>query len=359
MMKNKKRILALVQYPENVSPGQRFRFELYKDLLNKNGFTITTKSFLDQKGYEIIHKYGFFLAKFSAILQGFLNRFLLLFSIHKFDFIFLQREASPIGPPIFEWLFAKLLKKKMIYDFDDAIWIKSVSDQNRLASIFKNTGKIKKICKWAYKVSCGNQFLCDYALQYNSTVVYNPTCVDTIFKHNLLANHATERITVVWTGSFSTMIYLEIVIPALRMLQEKYDFDIKIISNQPPSFHLKNIKYVKWTEESEVAEMATCQIGLMPLTNDEWSRGKCGFKLVQYLALEIPAVSSPVGVNTCIIEEGINGYFANSTTEWYHAIEKLMLDQVLREKLGGAGRNKIIEQYSLLSNESNFISLFS
>ena len=359
-MKNKqKEILMVVQFPENVSPGQRFRVELYKDVLKKNGFTVTTKSFLDQKGYEIIFKYGFFFAKFSAILKGFLHRFLLLFSINQYDFIFLQREATPIGPPVFEWLCTKLFKKKIIYDFDDAIWIRLVSDQNSLATIFKNTGKIKKICKWAFKVSCGNQFLCDFALQYNSNVVYNPTCVDTVDKHSILANHDVEKITVVWTGSFSTMIYLEIVVPALRMLQGKYDFDVKIISNQPPSFDLKNLKYVEWTEENEVAELATCQIGLMPLVDNEWSRGKCGFKLIQYLALEIPAISSLVGVNNSIIEEGINGYFANSTTEWYNAIEKLMLDHELRKKMGNAGRKKIIEHYSLHSNESNFIRLFN
>ena len=355
----KKEILVLVQYPENVSPGQRFRIELYKDVLKKNGITTTTKSFLDQKGYEVIFKYGFFFVKFSAIARGFLNRFLLLFSLSKYDFIFLQREAAPIGPPIFEWLCAKVFRKKIIYDFDDAIWMPLVSDQNSIATAFKNSGKIGKICKWAFKVSCGNQFLCDYALQYNSNVVYNPTCVDTVFKHNILANHDAERTTVVWTGSFSTMVYLEIVLPALRMLQEKYDFDVKIISNQPPSFDLKNLNYVKWTEENEVAELATCQIGLMPLADDEWSRGKCGFKIIQYLALEMPAVSSPVGVNNSLIEERINGYFANSTMEWYLAIEKLILDKELRKEMGNKGRKKIINQYSLLSNEANFISLFS
>jgi len=359
MKNNLKEILIVVQYPENVSPGQRFRIELYKDVLKKNGFNVTTKSFLDKKGYEVIFKYGFFFAKFAAILKGFLNRFLLIFSIHKYDFIFLQREASPIGPPIFEWLCSKIFKKKLIYDFDDAIWIRLVSDQNSLATLFKNTGKIKKICKWAYKVSCGNQYLCDYAIQYNSNVVYNPTCVDTTFKHNLLANHDVERITVVWTGSFSTMIYLEIVVQALRRLQEKYDFDIKIISNQQPSFDLKNTRYVEWTEENEIKELAACQIGLMPLKDDAWSRGKCGLKLIQYLALDIPAVSSPVGVNSSIIEEGTNGYLANSTEEWYHAIEKLLLDKELRKKMGNAGRKKITEQYSVLANEANFIGLFS
>jgi glycosyltransferase involved in cell wall biosynthesis len=359
MKNNCKEILLIVQYPENVAPCQRFRLELYTDALKKNGFIVTTKSFLNKKGYDVIYKYGFFFSKFFAILKGILKRFLLLFSIRKYDFILLQRETTPIGSPIFEWIFIKLFRKKVIYDFDDAIWIRLVSEQNSVATIVKNTGKIKTIAKWAYKVSCGNEFLCQYARQYNKNVVYNPTCVDTENKHNTLSDHNVERITVGWTGSFSTMVYLDIVVPALRMLQEKYDFDLKIISNKKPSFDLKNIQYIEWTENNEVTELASCQIGLMPLTDDDWSRGKCGFKLIQYLALEIPAVSSPIGVNNSIIEEGINGYFANSTMEWYYSIEKLMLDKELRKKMGKAGRKKIIEQYSLRSNEANFIGLFS
>jgi len=152
---------------------------------------------------------------------------------------------------------------------------------------------------------------------------------------------------------------LKIVEPALQLLQQQYDFDICIICNQQPNLQLLNVRYVEWTEENEVAELATCQIGLMPLTNNEWSEGKCGFKLIQYLALEIPAVSSPVGVNNQIIEEGVNGYFATTDAEWYHAIEKLLLDANLRKQFGKAGRRKIIEQYSLRSNAANFINLFS
>lgn len=359
-MKNRrKEILMLVQYPENVSPGQRFRFELYKDLLDQNGFGVTTKPFLNWKGYDVVHRYGFFFKKTIAIIKGYIGRLLLLLHIRKYDFILLQREVAPLGPAVFEWIYIKLFKRKVIYDFDDAIWIASTSKQNSFATVFKNAGKVKMICGWAYKVSCGNEYLCNYARRYNSNVVYNPTCVDTDHKHNRLTNHDVDRITVGWTGSFSTMVYLDIVQSALSRLQEKYDFDIKIICNQQPILDLNNVKYIEWSEEDEVAELATCQIGLMPLSQNEWNEGKCGFKLIQYLSLGIPAVSSPIGVNKIIIEEGINGYFANSDSDWYTMIEKLILDADLRKKMGKSGREKIIAQYSLLSNQNNFLSLFS
>ncbi len=354
-----KEILMIVQYPEKVSPCQRFRFELYKDTLAGNGYNVTTKPFLDRDGYAIIHQYGFLFKKIFALIKGFAGRVLLLFHLHKYDFILLQREVAPIGPPVFEWLYVKLFNKKVIYDFDDAIWIESVSEQNGLAGKFKNAKKVKNICKWVSKVSAGNEYLCSYARQYNNHVTFNPTCVDTVKGHNILANHDVERLTIVWTGSFSTLKYLGMVENALQKLQREYDFDIKIICNKKPSINLKNIQYVEWSEDNEVSELASCQIGIMPLTNDEWSEGKCGFKLIQYLALGIPAVSSCVGVNKTIIEDGVNGYFADTDADWYTSIKKLILDTEGRKKMGCAGQQKIIGQYSLQSNEENFINLFS
>jgi glycosyltransferase involved in cell wall biosynthesis len=359
-MKDKQRqVLMIVQYPENVSPGQRFRFELYKDLLAKHQYKVTTKPFFDLKGYEVIHRHGFLLKKSFATIKGFARRLALLLTIAKYDYILLQREVAPLGPPVYEWMYIKLFGKKLIYDFDDAIWLSSTSEQNSIAAAFKFAGKVADICRWAHKVSCGNEYLCTWARQFNTNVVYNPTCVDTEKRHNLLADHDAGRITIGWTGSFSTLKYLEMVENALNKLQESYEFDVKIICNEAPSLNVKNVKYIPWSEENEVTELATCQIGLMPLTDDEWSEGKCGFKLIQYLSLGIPAVSSPVGVNKTIIDEGINGFFASTDEGWFTAIEKLILDADLRKKMGLAGRSKIIARYSLLSNEANFLSLFN
>lgn len=359
MEKRKKEILIVAQYPEKISPNQRFRFELYKDILTENGYTVTTSSFLNKSDYEIIHKQGYFFKKFLAVIKGYFKRTVLLFKLKKYNYVFLQREATPLGPAIFEWMYIKVCGKKLIYDFDDAIWLAHVSEHNTLSYKLKNPGKVKAICKWAYKISCGNDYLCRYAKQFNSNVVYNPTCVDTEKWHNVMSNHNVPKVTVGWTGTFSTLKYFEMVLPVLKKLQEKYDFNIKIICNQAPLFEIKNLTYVEWTEQNEVTELASCQIGLMPLTSDEWSEGKCGFKLVQYLALGIPAVSSPVGVNKKIVDDGINGILCDTDEEWYNAIEKMINEKELRKKMGEAGRKKIVKEFSLLSNKENFLRLFS
>ncbi len=358
MKNNPRHLLFIVQYPENVSPSQRFRFELYKELLVKNGFVVSTHSFIDQAGYAVIFKNGFFLQKTWAVTKGFLRRVKLLFNMEQYDFVLLECGAAPVGPPVLEWIMIKWLKKKVIYDFDGAIWVPQVSEMNRLYGFLKNPGKTVSITKWAYKVSCGNEFLCNYAKQYNQNVVYNPTCVDTEKHHNIPAHQDVQTITIGWTGSFSTLPYLKLIEPVLQKLQQVYDFNFKVICNQPPQLNIKNLQYIEWTAENEVTELAACQIGLMPLTQDEWSEGKCGFKLIQYLALGIPAVASPVGVNKKIIEEGVNGFLCDTEDEWYAAIEKLIQNAALRKQLGAAGRRKIIEQYSLLSNSNNFLQLF-
>ncbi len=360
-MDNKnKRILFIAQYPENISPGQRFRFELYKDVLLQNGFQISSQSFLNEKNYAVNYKPGLLFLKAWVVIKGFIKRISLLLKVKKFDYIFIYREAAPVGPPVLEWLFSKVLRKKVIYDFDDAIWMPyMVTEGSFLTRFFKNKAKVKKICRWAATVSCGNKYLCDYAGKYNRNIVYNPTCVDTQNRYNILARHDVKRVTLGWTGSFSTLNYLESLEPVLKKLQEKYEFDIKVICNREPRFHLKNVNYIEWTHQNELTELASCQVGLMPLADEAWSEGKCGFKLIQYLALEIPAVSSPFGVNKKIIDHGENGFLCSTEEEWYAAIEKLILDAALRVKLGKAGRKKIQSQYSLESNKDNFLGMFS
>jgi len=360
-MKNRrKQILFIAQYSENISPGQRFRIEQYATLLTKYGFAFSFSSFLNPRNYDVNYKKGFVFLKAIALVKGFCKRLLLLFTLKKYDYIFIYREAAPVGPPVFEWLISKLFHKKIIYDFDDAIWMPyMITESSILTRLLKNKGKVKKICRWAYKVSCGNQYLCNYAKQYNSNVAYNPTCVDTKDRYNIFSNHNTQKVTVGWTGSFSTLNYLEDLGPVLQKLQEKYDFNVKVICNRPPALAVKNLQYVEWNSENEIAELASCHIGLMPLTDEEWSKGKCGFKLIQYMALEIAPVASPVGVNSIIVDNGVSGFLCSNEQEWYSAIEKLLTGAALRQQMGKEGRRKIVNQYSVESNEANFLGLFN
>lgn len=355
-----KKVLFLCPYPEKLAPSQRFRVELYKRYMDEAGVDYAIAGFMDEATWNVLYKGGSASQKVWGIVKGYLKRFkTLLFDIHGYNYVFVHREASPLGPPIFEWMASKLWRKKMIYDFDDAIWIENTSAENKIASLLKAAWKVKYICKWSYKVSGGNDYLCNFARQYNNNVHLVPTCVDVELMHNKVKQHHEGNVVVGWTGSHSTLFYLDELIPVLQELQEEIPFTFLVIANKDPQLPLKNYRFIAWNEANEIPDLLQMDIGVMPLTADKWSEGKCGFKLIQYLSLGIPAIASPVGVNSKIVVDNQNGFIATNRQEWKDSIRKLIQDVSLRKTMGEAGRKKIIAEYSIQAHKDNFLNLFS
>lgn len=363
-------ILFLLPYPLNRAPSQRFRVEAFFPLLEERKIDYRTHEFLDDAAWKVLYQQGSVVQKGRAVLRGFLKRFYtVLFVSPKYDYIFIHREAAPLGPPAFEWMLAKVLRKKIIYDFDDAIWIPSVSEANRLAGFVKWFSKVGAICKWSHKISAGNEYLANWAKQYNHQVAIMPTSVDMEKRFNRVKygnnedsearSYTKDKVVIGWTGSHSTLKYLDFIVPILQRLNEEFDFEFLVICNQPPSFSLKSMRFIKWQEGTEIEDLLQMDIGVMPLYADVWSEGKCGFKLIQYLSLGIPAVASPVGVNNIIIEDDKNGYLCKSEKEWYEALTKLITNATLRREMGCAGKYKMEAKYSIHANAGVFLSLFS
>lgn len=355
-----KKVLFLVPYPVRHAPSQRFRVELYERYMKDAGIEYKIAPFMDAATWKILYKGGSALQKVMGILKGYLKRIkTVLLDVPRYDYVFVHREAAPLGPPVFEWIVAKLWRKKMIYDFDDAIWIPNTTEENKAAAMLKAFWKVKYICKWSYKVSGGNDFLCSYARRYNNNVHRVPTCVDVELVHNKEKVQQPSKVVIGWTGSHSTLFYLDPVIPILQQLEKDFDFTFLLIANKDPQLPLKGYQFLPWNESTEVADLLRMDIGVMPLQDDAWSEGKCGFKLIQYLSLGIPAVASSVGVNKQIMEEGINGYLVNTPAEWKVVLRKLITDIQLRQQMGSAGRRKIIAEYSIQSQKDNFLNLFN
>lgn len=352
------KIAFIVPYPKSTAPSQRFRLEHYLQTLTEKGISFDYFSFLRKKDFEILYNKGLYFQKISAVLLGFLKRFLLLFTISKYDYVYVLREASPIGPPFFEFVVAKILRKKLIYDFDDSIWLANTSGNNKIVANIKWHHKVESICKWSYKVSVGNQFLKNYALQFNSNVHIVPTVVNTSTKHNQIQNQNTDKPNIGWTGTHSTMVYLEEILPVIEKLEKKYDFNFVVISNKKPDWHLTSLQYISWSAESEIEDLLRFHIGIMPLKKDKWSEGKCGFKAIQYMALGIPAIVSPIGVNTEIVADTVDGLVAETAEEWYECLEKLIVDKDLRLQYARKARTKIEENYSVMSSKQDFLNLF-
>lgn len=346
-------------YPRGGAPSQRFRYEQYLPRLAEQGIAYEIYPFLDERTNRILYQPGRIPQKVLGIVGGFLRRWVHLFKARSADYVFIHREATPLGPPWAEWLLAKVLRKKIIYDFDDAIWLQDASSVNSVSTLLKWPKKVSAVCRWSYTVSAGNAYLANFAQQHTARVVVNPTTIDTHQHHHTLQQQKTDRPVVGWTGSHSTLKYLEPLVPVFQQLERTYDLRLVVIANRPPDIKLSSLDFVPWNLATEIDDLLRVHIGLMPLPNDRWARGKCGFKALQYLALGIPALVSPVGVNTQIVEHGQEGYHCTTDEDWYHYLAKLLSDASLRVQMGQAGRQKVIDRYSVRANTENFLGLFS
>lgn len=355
------KILFLIPYPLKEAPSQRFRFEQYVDTLSKNGWKLHFQPFFNSHNWHFFSKSGKSFRKAIALIGGFTRRVFILFTLRQYDFVFIHREALPVGPPIIEWIIYKIFKKRIIYDFDDAIWLTDRKPESFLLRCAKWRSKVASICRWSHKVSCGNNYLSIYARQFNQNVVCVPTTIDTERLHNpkLFPKEETNEIVVGWTGSHSTLKYLTALEGALQKLEKKYNnVRILIVADRPPALSLHSLEFIPWSTDTEMTGLAKMHIGIMPLPDDEWSKGKCGFKALQYMAMEIATVASPIGVNTAVIDHGINGFLCKTEAEWVETLEALINDTDLRRQIGIKGREKVIRCYSILSNTSTFLSLF-
>jgi glycosyltransferase involved in cell wall biosynthesis len=357
----KKRILFLAPYPEGEAPSQRFRFEQYYSCLREAGFEVHFQSFWDQRAWQVLYRPGAWGAKVLGMLRGFVRRLTLLWRARRYDFVFVHREVAPIGPPFFEWWISKILNKRLVYDFDDAIWLPNTSQQNRIAAFLKWHSKVKHICRYAYKISVGNDYLAAFARQWNTNVVVIPTTIDTGYHRpdGQKKPDSSKPVVLGWTGTHSTLPYLQTIAPVLWKLAEAHPIKVRVICNVAPDFELPSLEFVPWSKEREIEDLQVIDIGLMPLIEDAWAKGKCGFKALQYMALEIPPVVSPVGVNTRIVAHGQRGFWAHSSAEWLHYLELLVKDAALRARFGVEGRRFVEQHYSVHAHQMSVVRLFA
>ena len=353
-----KKVFILAPYPKGEAPSQRFRFEQYIDELSTQNLAIEIHPFLNDKTWKKLYKQDSFYGKAFGILGSLWRRFILMFRLISADYIFIHREAAMIGPPIFEWIIAKVLRKKYIFDFDDAIWLPNYSESNAKFHRLKAYWKTKWIIKWAGNVTAGNEYLKKYAKKYNQNVQIIPTTIDLVHVHNINTNYNSEQINIGWTGTHTTMEYLNELVPILKDLEKTYDFSFTVISNKAPEFKLKSLRFVKWNKKTEIEDLAKLNIGVMPLIDNQWAEGKCGFKGLQYMALGIPAILSPVGVNTSIIQNGVNGFLCSTAEEWKTQLIALFESKELRQKIGSEGRKTVVDRYSVQANLPHYKQLF-
>ena len=336
------RILALVPYPIGRVPGQRYRIEQWEPLLRREGIEIVFSPFLPPEAMDVLYQPGHLWVKSTGTVAAYARRLLEALRPGDYHAAFVFREAALLGNAWPERLVARRLP--LVLDFDDAIYLPNVSEANSWVLALKSTQKLANICRVARHVTAGNETLASYAASFSPHVTVIPSTIDTD-AYRVPARAENPRPIVGWTGSTTTVAHLLAIEPALRALRGLVDYELRVIGAVADLPGL-DVRSRPWRAETEVGDLAPVDVGLMPLPDDEWSRGKCGMKALQYMGLGIPPVVSPVGVNRTIVEDGANGFHAGTTGEWVDRIARLLRDPALRARIGAAARRTVEERYS-------------
>ncbi len=354
-----KKILFIVAHRLGRSPGQRFRFEQYLSELTQNGFTYEISYLLNEKEDHCFYRKGHYFRKFLILLKSIRIRLNDIKRVKEFDVVFIYREAVMFGSTYFE---NKMKKKgaKLILDFDDAIWLMDVSEGNKNLRWLKRPSKTAEIIALSDMVFIGNSYLASYAKQFNANVKIVPTTLVTNNLKTKTSFHKPDKICIGWTGSSTTLKHFGTAIPFLKKLNEIYPDRLKFKLISDITFETNDIAldFCRWNKETETDDLLEFDIGIMPLPDDEWSRGKCGFKGLQYMALGIPTVMSPVGVNVEIINDGVNGFLAETEAEWVAILSKLIDSEDLRQQIGLSGKKTLEESYSYNAWKNRYVSYF-
>jgi len=337
------RIALLTKYGD-LAASTRQRFEQYRPFLTEVGFELVPRPLLDNTYLKQLYVGG--RPSRSHIAACYLDRLRWLLSSPDVDLIWLHCELFPFLPGPIERL-ARIPGKPIVFDFDDAIFHNY--DKHRKREVRRFLGrKLNTTISGAKMAFCGNAYLANYAHPLCPRAEIVPTVVDTEIFRQPLKERPAGPLRIGWIGTPSTWNeYLVGILPMLKQIVASGAGQIAAMGADADAEAQPFLDLVKWTEEGEVPFLQTLDVGIMPLTDTPFARGKCGYKLIQYMACGLPVVASPVGVNKDIVEHGVNGFLAETDAEWRSAIEMLLADAELRRRMGDAGRKKVEEHYSL------------
>ena len=319
------RILILSRHIESTSFRQRIT--LYFDSLKQADVEYHVES-LPSETYKTLKLFG---------------------SASAFDVVFLHKKRLSL----LERFFLRKNAKKIIYDFDDAVMFDPANPQKPHGKKFK---KFAATVKMADKIIAGNSYLADFAKKINNNTVVLPTGLD-ISEYEVEKNRLDGKIRLVWIGTGSNLIYLKQISETLEQIGSGYkEVVLRIICNE--FFDLANmpVEKIQWSLENQVRNLVNSDIGLAPLPDDNFTKGKCGFKILQYAAASLPVVASPVGVNAELVRDGINGFIAENSQQWSDGIRRLIESPELRRKMGQAAK-KTSKDYDVSILGRKFIDI--
>jgi glycosyltransferase involved in cell wall biosynthesis len=337
------KVLFLTRYGW-MGASSRMRSLQFFPWYERMGIECTFSPFFDDN--QLADRYQKKQYVFASLMQAYNQRVRVLLRKHRFDLVWIEKEALPWLPASFErWM---LLGVPYVLDYDDAIFHNY--DMHSSALVRRCIGKrIDYLMAGSNLVVTGNAYLANRAKEAGAQLVeIVPTVID-LERYTIKKPSSVQMnpLRIVWIGSPTTTSYLKLLHKPLTELSRQFPIQLRVIGGVEIAMPGVDIEVVPWAESTEVELIRSCDIGVMPLRDTPWERGKCGYKLIQYMACGLPVVASPVGVNCEIVCTGENGYLADTEEGWVDALGKLLSDDLLRQQLGNAGRKRVEEQYCI------------
>jgi len=343
-------MLILCPHPVGVAPGQRLKFEQYYPDWRREGWEITVSPFADRKLWLVLHQHGHVREKIFGGLKGLLRRIADLLGMRRFDLVYCFMYVTPIGTSLSERL-TRALARRLLFDIEDNVLAGhglKADFPNPLLRMLKSPRKARYLIRRADHVITSSPFLNEACLKINEkkacTYISSSVDTDRFVPANRYSNDSV--VTIGWTGTFSTRIYLDLLRPVFRELGKRRRFRLRVIGNFDYELEGVDLEVIRWTLEREVADLQGIDIGVYPLALEEWATGKSGLKAIQYMAFGIPCVATGIGTAPMIIRDGENGLLVRTEQEWVAALERLIDDPQLRRRLGEQARKDAVERYS-------------
>lgn len=347
-----RRMLVLCPFPQGVAAGQRLKYEQYFESWREMGLAIEVSSFMDARMWKIVYSQGHWAGKIFGVLRGHLRRIRDMTRIRRYDVVYVFMWVTPFGTSIFERL-TRRLSKRLIFDVEDNVLVEqnlpSRLNPNAIVRLLKGPQKARFLIKAADHVVTSSPFLNDFCLELNQqrSCSYISSSVDTDrFVPATKREDSGGPLTIGWTGTFSSKIYLDLLRGVLQELARRTPYKLKIIGNFDYELAGVDLEVVQWTREHEVEDLQSFDIGVYPLPIDDWVLGKSGLKAIQYMAFGLPIVATDVGTTPLLITDEVNGLLVRTEQEWLTALERLLRDRALRLRLGQAARDSAVARFS-------------
>ncbi len=358
-MKGKK-VLVLCPSPKGTAATQRLKYEQYLGLLEKEGFRFTISSFQTRRLWDIIYKPGRITEKIYWTGIGYLRRVWDLLRAPFYDAVFVNLWVTPLGFPFFERMLF-FFNRKVIYDIDDMLFITKQTDQRQ--SFFQRMKGKKKpvvLMKHAGYVIVCTPKLEEIALELNKhkRVVDISSTFDTDRFTPVTSYSQPEVVAIGWTGTHSTIPFLETLQPVLSAVSRQRKIKLVVIANKEYRMPGVETEFYPWHPDTEVADLHRFDIGLYPIPANEWSLGKSSLKALTYMAIAIPFVATAYGTNYRVMQHGVQGYMAATEQEWIDGLIRLIDDPSLRRSMGLAGRQTVESQFSVKANFPKYLEVF-